>query len=102
MDKQAIYDALNPDWWTQRTNTWNTTFVSTIITYQTAALPECFYVSSAPIQTGGLSAGTDAPTTDLETFVDVLRHEAAQRLYDLHCAAVTGHTSLSGVFNATA
>lgn len=102
LDKQAIYTALDPAWWQQLTSSWNTTFVSTQINFDTSGTPNCIYISSAPIQTDGLSAGTDAPRTELATCIDILRLEAAQRLYDMHATAIIGHQNLGSVYNATA
>lgn len=101
MDKTAIYQALDPSWWVKQQNTWNTEFVSTEIIYNTAALTGCVYTSSAPIQTNGLNAGTDAPSTELADYVNILRLEAAQRLFDSHAVAITGHQRLGSVFNST-
>lgn len=101
LDKQTIYDAIDPAWWQSATNTWNTEFVSTEILYDTAALTGCIYTSSAPVQTNGLNAGTDAPSTQLEDCINILRLEAAQRLYDMHATAITGHQPLGMVYNAT-
>lgn len=101
MDKTQIYDALDPAWWIGQTNTFNTGFVSAEVLFDTAGTTGCIYTSSAPVQTGGLSAGTDAPGTQLDTTIDILRLEAAQRLYDMHCEAITGHQALGSVFNAT-
>jgi hypothetical protein len=103
MDKTAIYNALDPAWWVQQTNGWNTTFVSTQIIYSTAALTGCTYISSCPIQTSGLNSGSvDAPASELATTVDILRLEAAQRLYDMHTTDITGHQNLGSVYGATA
>jgi hypothetical protein len=102
VEKGNIYAALDPSWWTQQTSAWNTVFVSTSILFDTAGTTGCVYVSSAPIQTGGLSAGTDAPNTQLDTTIDILRLEASQRLYDMHATNITGHADLQAVFGATA
>lgn len=102
LEKQVIYDALDPAWWVQQTNGWQTTFLSTQILFDTEGTKDCVYVSSAPIQTGGLnSSPVDAPNTQLDTTTDLLRHEAAQRLYDMHTTAITGHENLTAVYSAT-
>lgn len=102
LEKNQIYEALSPSWWISQTNAFNTEFVSTEILFDTAGTTDCIYTSSAPVQTGGLNAGTDAPGTQLDTTIDILRLEAAQRLYDMHATAITGHQALGSVFNATA
>jgi hypothetical protein len=102
MDKTAIYEALDPAWWVHQTNGFNTEFVSTEILFDTAGITGCVYTSSAPVQTNGLnSSPVDAPSSQLDTTIDVLRHEAAQRLFDMHCEAITGHQRLGSVFNGT-
>ena len=95
----SIYNALNPDWWILQPSLWNTDYYSTQIDFETAGGTHS-YISSAPYQT--LNSGTAAPTTQLNSFIDSLRTEAAQRLYDMHCTSVTGAQALTYVFGAQA
>lgn len=101
MTKEAIYNALNPDWWVlSPANSWNTEFISTVINFDTSGTTGCSYTSSAPYQTNGLNAGTSQFINYLSEQIDSLRLEAAQRLYDMHATQITGHTSLEYVYGA--
>jgi hypothetical protein len=103
MTKEQIFDALSPSWWIASTpNSWSTVFYSTIIEFTAGATTWATYLSSAPFQTFGLNAGISPASGDVTDFINALRTEAAQRLFDMHCSAVTGHTEMSSVFNATA
>lgn len=102
MNKQDIYNALDPSWWIIQGSPWSTNYVSTVIIFDTEAIANCEYTSSAPYQTNGLNAGTGPSTNDLTDFINQLRTEAAQRLFDEHCIAVTGHKDLGYVYGATA
>jgi hypothetical protein len=91
MDKQAIYNALNPDWWTiSLPNEWRTEYMNATILFNTEGITGCTYVSSAPYQTLGLNAGTSPFEGYEEEFRDALRTEAAQRLFDMHCKQLVG------------
>lgn len=102
MDKGAIYAALDPSWWVASTpNNWQTVFYSAVVKFTSGATTDCTYLSSAPFQTGGLNAGTDAAVDQIDTFINDLRLEAAQRLSDMNCKAITGHEESNHVFGAT-
>lgn len=124
MDKQQIYDALNPSWWTvSQPNNWQTSFVSANINFENSAGLTMTYTSSAPYVTYGLNQSgvystydpdtgtttqTIAPnqsrTTDgvntLDTLVNELRTQAAQMLENMHCTNVLGYSELSSVYQA--
>lgn len=103
LTKGQVLAALNPAWWTASTaNNWQTVFYSTVITFNAGGTTGCTYTSSAPFQTNGLNGGTDAATDQVDTFIQNLRLEAAQRLSDMHASAITGHEKLGSVYNATA
>jgi hypothetical protein len=103
VEKEAIYTALDADWWTASTpNNWQTVFYSAVITFNAGGTTGCSYLSSAPFQTYGLNSGTDAAEGQLDNFINNLRLEAAQRLYDMHASAITGHEELDNAYNATA
>lgn len=101
MTKEEIYNALNPSWWISQLSPWGTLFMSAVIVFNTNGITGCTFTSSAPYQTNGLNAGTGPSTDDLTDFVNNLRTEVAQRLFDEHCIAITGNQSLGEVFNAT-
>lgn len=101
MTKEEIYNALNPAWWISQQSAWGTEFMSTEINFENEGGIACSYVSSAPFQTNGLNAGTGAYTNDLTDFVNGLRTEASQRLFDMHCSAIISNDNLKAVFNAT-
>lgn len=101
MSKEEIYEALQSSWWLQQPSLWNTAYLSTVILFDTEAITNCEYVSSAPIQTSGLNSGPDAPQSELNATIDNLREKAAQQLFDMHCTSVTGHKDLEYVYNAT-
>ncbi len=101
MTKEEIYNALLPSWWISQESAWGTLFISTVIVFNTDGITGCEFTSSAPYQTNGLNAGTGAYTDDLTDFVNQLRTETAQRLFDEHAIAITGHKDLTSVFNAT-
>jgi hypothetical protein len=102
MTKQEIYDALNPDWWLASTaNNWQTVYYSVVVDFTAGHTTGCTYLSSAPFQTGGLNAGTGPATSQISAFINDLRLEAAQRLFDLHCSAITGHEELNNVYSAS-
>lgn len=100
MDKQAIYNALNPDWWVIQTSNFGTQFISTEINFTNESGNTFSYVSSAPYQTNGLNAGSGPFSGDLSGLIDQLRVEASQRLYDQHCTSIIGNTNLSSVYGA--
>jgi hypothetical protein len=102
MDKQAIYNALDPSKWLESNSLWDTAFVACIITFDTAGVDGCTYLSSAPIQNLGLYGGTSAQIEELPAFIDGLRLQAAQRLFDLHATAIIGQSAPGSVFDATA
>lgn len=126
VDKQAIYDALDPSWWTvSMPNYWQTSFLSTNILFENSAGLEMTYTSSMPYLTYGLNAGGNTTTFDdstgypvasnaqpvqrtndgvntLETLVNGLRTQASQRLYDMHATAIIGNESLASVYGAQA
>lgn len=103
LTKNQILTALSPDWWMASTaNNWQTVFYSTVITFDAGGTTGCTYTSSAPFQTNGLNAGIDAATDQIDSFIQNLRLEAAQRLFDMHASAITGHEVLENVYNATA
>jgi len=101
MTKDAIYAALDPTWWVDQTNTFNTDFYSTEILFSAEGISGYTYISSAPYQTNGLNSGMDAPTAQQSNFINNLRLEASQRLFDLHCTEINGHQNLMSVYNAT-
>ena len=101
MTKEEIYNALDPSWWISQTSPWETEFMSTTIIFNTSGITGCELVSSAPYQTNGLNAGVGPSTNDLTDFVNNLRTEAAQRLFDERCIAVTGHKDLDYVYSAS-
>lgn len=97
-----IYSQLDPSWWTLSVqNNWDTEFYATTITFNTDALTNCTYDSSAPFQTNGLNAGTDAAVGQVSTFVDHLMQEASQRLAEMGAITITGHSTPKYVFGAT-
>lgn len=100
MTKEDIYASLDPSWWLEQPSLWNTTYLSTVILFDTGAIQNCEYTSSAPIQTSGLNAGSDAPASQLAATTQDLMNEATQRLFDMHCTAVVGHKTLEYVYNA--
>jgi hypothetical protein len=102
MNAGQILSELSPSWWVQQNSLWNTTFLSTVILFNTEALTGCTYTSSAPIQSFGLNTAPSAPVDQLDTFTEHLMQEAAQRLADMGCVEVTGHEDLAYVYNATA
>lgn len=102
LTKGQILTALDPAWWTASTaNNWQTVFYSAVITFTSGGTTNCTYLSSAPFQTNGLNAGTDAAEGQVASFIQNLRLEAAQRLSDLHASAITGHEETASVYNAT-
>jgi hypothetical protein len=102
LDKNEIYAALDPAWWLASTpNNWQTVFYSAVIKFTSGATTDCTYLSSAPFQTYGLNAGVSPAAGDVGTFINELRLEAAQRLFDLHCSAITGHEELANVYGAS-
>ena len=122
MDKQEIYNALNPDWWTVSVpNNWQTSFVSTNITFTNSSGIHMTYTSSAPYITYGLNASGNTTTYDsttgymtpsnaalnertdngvntLETLVTELRTQASQRLYDMHATSIIGSEPLTSLY----
>jgi hypothetical protein len=58
-------------------------------------------LSSAPFQTNGLNAGTDAAVGQTDNFINNLRLEAAQRLFDMHASEITGHEELDNAYSAS-
>lgn len=100
MDEQQIYEALDPSWWLKSPSLWSTDFYSTVVVFNTPALSNCTYTSSAPSQTNGLNAGQSGISPS--ALVDSLRRMAARRLFDSQATAVVGHSNLVIPFNATA
>lgn len=101
MDKETIYESLNPDWWTPLGSTGRTQFYSTKILFSNGVLNNLTYISSGAYTTGGLNSGITAPSTQFDNFINSLRLEAAQRLFDMHCTAIIDHGELTSVFGAT-
>ena len=101
MNQEDIYNALDPSWWTLQTSLWNTEYYSCVITFDTAALTGCTYVSSAPYQTNGLNAGTGPYVGYESDLINELRTQASYMLANRAVTSITGHTNLSSVYGAT-
>jgi hypothetical protein len=103
LDVQHILAELSPEWWVQQPSLWGSTFLSTIILFNTEALTGCTYLSSAPISIlNPVGTSTTAAEGELSTFTNNLMLEAANRLYELHATAITGHQAPEYVYNAQA
>lgn len=101
MTKQQIFNALNSDWWLlSPSNSWLTQFVSTIILFDTQALDNCTYTSSAPYQNTGLNTADSNWYDYLNDLIYRLMVEASQRLFDMGCTNVVGNQNLSYQFGA--
>jgi len=102
MDQQHILAELDPAWWVQQPTAWGSTFLSTVILFNTGALTSCSYLSSAEIAIANPTSSSNlAPTNQLAEYTDLLRQAAARRLFDLHATAITGHQNINEVYNAT-
>ena len=102
MNPAQILEQLDASWWQQQPSLWGTTFLSTIIIFNTSALTGCTYLSSAPVSIlNPLRESQTAQEGSLSTFTNQLMLEAANRLYAMHATAITGHQAPASVFNAT-
>jgi hypothetical protein len=102
-DVAHILAQLNSSWWVQQPSLGGATYLSTVIVFNTEAITGCTYLSSAPISIlNPTRTSTTAAEGDIATFTNNLMQEAAQRLYDMHATAITGHQEPEYVYNAQA
>ena len=102
-DVAHILAQLNSSWWVQQPSLGGATYLSTVIVFNTEAITGCTYLSSAPISIlNPTGASTTAAEGELSTFTNNLMLEAANRLYDLHATAITGHQEPAYVYSPQA
>lgn len=100
MNKTEIFNALNPDWWTEITDPWYNNQIGTQINFTNSGGKNLVYLSNAPYQSNGMFAQPSG--IDISVLVNDLMLQASQSLENMHCASIIGNTPLTSVYGGQA